>query len=69
MKLNHVDLPVANIAAVRLFFETHFETRCIFTRSVRSVSGYILILKISDNQDNGTRIMLKSTGWSKREAR
>jgi catechol 2,3-dioxygenase-like lactoylglutathione lyase family enzyme len=32
MKLNHIDLPVAEIAAVRLFFETHFELRCIFTR-------------------------------------
>src|SRR5882724_10539491 len=32
MKLNHIDLPVADIAAARLFFETHFELRCIFTR-------------------------------------
>jgi catechol 2,3-dioxygenase-like lactoylglutathione lyase family enzyme len=32
MNLNHIDLPVADIAAVRLFFETHFEMRCIFTR-------------------------------------
>ena len=32
MKLNHIDLPVADIAAARRFFETHFELRCIFTR-------------------------------------
>jgi catechol 2,3-dioxygenase-like lactoylglutathione lyase family enzyme len=32
MNLNHIDLPVADIAAVRLFFETHFEMRSIFTR-------------------------------------
>jgi catechol 2,3-dioxygenase-like lactoylglutathione lyase family enzyme len=32
MKLNHIDLPVADIAAARLFFEMHFELRCIFTR-------------------------------------
>jgi hypothetical protein len=32
MKLNHIDLPVVDIAAVRLFFATHFELRCIFTR-------------------------------------
>jgi catechol 2,3-dioxygenase-like lactoylglutathione lyase family enzyme len=32
MNLHHIDLPVADIAAVRLFFETHFEMRRIFTR-------------------------------------
>jgi len=32
MKLNHVDLPAMDIAALRLFFETHFEMRCIFNR-------------------------------------
>jgi len=32
MKLNHIDLPVVDIAATRLFFEAHFEMRCIFTR-------------------------------------
>jgi lactoylglutathione lyase len=32
MKLNHIDLPVTDIAAVRLFLETRFELRCIFTR-------------------------------------
>ena len=32
MNLNHIDLLVVDIAAVRLFFETHFEMRSIFTR-------------------------------------
>jgi catechol 2,3-dioxygenase-like lactoylglutathione lyase family enzyme len=32
MKLNHIDLPVVDTAAVRLLFETHFEMRCIFNR-------------------------------------
>jgi catechol 2,3-dioxygenase-like lactoylglutathione lyase family enzyme len=32
MKLNHIDLPVADIAGVRAFFESHFGFRCIFER-------------------------------------
>jgi catechol 2,3-dioxygenase-like lactoylglutathione lyase family enzyme len=32
MKLNHIDIPVADIAGARRFFETHFELHCIFTR-------------------------------------
>lgn len=32
MKLNHVDLPVPDIAATRRFFETQFDFRCIFAR-------------------------------------
>lgn len=32
MKLNHVDLPVPDIAATRRFFESYFAFRCIFTR-------------------------------------
>lgn len=32
MRLNHIDLPVSDMAAVRLFFESHFEMRCIFRR-------------------------------------
>lgn len=30
MRLHHVDLPVADVAAVRAFFETHFGLRCVF---------------------------------------
>jgi|HubBroStandDraft_6_1064221.scaffolds.fasta_scaffold1606217_1 catechol 2,3-dioxygenase-like lactoylglutathione lyase family enzyme len=32
MNLNHIDLPVADIAATRLFFETHFDMRSVFAR-------------------------------------
>ena len=32
MKLNHIDLPVADISAARQFFEAHFDMRCIFAR-------------------------------------
>jgi len=30
MRLHHVDLPVADVAAVRAFFETHCGLRCVF---------------------------------------
>jgi catechol 2,3-dioxygenase-like lactoylglutathione lyase family enzyme len=32
MKLDHVDLPIKDIASVRAFLERHFGFRCIFTR-------------------------------------
>jgi catechol 2,3-dioxygenase-like lactoylglutathione lyase family enzyme len=32
MKLNHIDLPVADVAGARTFFESHFGFRCIFDR-------------------------------------
>ena len=31
MKLNHIDLPVIDPASVRIFFERHFDMRCIFS--------------------------------------
>ena len=32
VKLNHIDLPVTDTASVRVFFERHFDMRCIFSR-------------------------------------
>ena len=32
MKLNHIDLPVTDIAGACAFFEKHFRFRCIFSR-------------------------------------
>ena len=32
MKLNHIDLPVKDVASSRAFFEQHFGMRCIFVR-------------------------------------
>jgi catechol 2,3-dioxygenase-like lactoylglutathione lyase family enzyme len=32
VKLNHIDLPVIDPANVRIFFESHFEMRCVFSR-------------------------------------
>ncbi|MBN8945489.1 MAG: VOC family protein [Rhizobiales bacterium] len=33
MKLNHLDIPVADPAAVRTFFEDHFGLTCVFARA------------------------------------
>ena len=32
MNLNHLDLQVSNVGAARVWFETHFELRCVSAR-------------------------------------
>jgi len=60
MKLNHINLPVPDVAATRAFFETYFDLHCIVDKGpdtfIGLSDGAEMALALSDF-DKGTEIV------------